>query len=147
MIEYEKTSRLADAILCKGMLNSLETYYPDFNYWYVNKCMPGVVAGSDSLIVAREHGKIVGVVLGKKDPEETKLRCIRVVPQYQNRGVGLHLIEKMLRDLDNDKPLCTVAEELMHQYSRPLINLFDFKLSRVDKGSYRPQILEYVFNE
>ncbi len=147
MIEYQKTDRLVDAILTKGLLDSLETYYPEFGYWYVNKCMPGIITGTDSLIVAREHGQIVGVALGKKSPEETKLRCIRVIPSYQNKGVGLHLIEKMLRDLNHDKPHCTVAEEMLHQFSRPFINLFKFDLNRVEKGLYRPQALEYVFNE
>lgn len=146
MIEYQKTTRLADAILTKGVLDSLETYYPDFGYWYVNKCMPGIVTGSDSLIVAKDHGQIVGVALGKKHPDETKLRCVRVLPQYQNKGIGLHLVDRMLRDLDDDKPHCTVSEELMHQYSRAFINLFKFNLSSVDKGLYRPNKLEYVFN-
>jgi len=146
VIEYQNTKRLADAMLAKPMLESLEQYYPDFSYWYVNKCMPGVVAGSDSLIVAREHGQIIGVALGKKSEEETKLRCIRVMPQYQNRGVGLHLTEKMLRELDDDKPLVTVAEEMLHLYSRPFFNLFKFNVTRVEKGMYRRGVLEYIFN-
>jgi hypothetical protein len=80
MIHYEKTARLADVILAKGMLDNLENYYPGFQYWYVNTCMPGIVTGPDKLIVAREHHQIVGVALGKKREGETKLRCIRVMP-------------------------------------------------------------------
>lgn len=146
MIEYVKTNRLTDAILTKGLLDSLEQYYPDFSYWYVNKCMPGIVVGKDSLIVAKDCGRIVGVALGKKSQDETKLRCVRVLPQYQNHGIGLRLIEKMLRELDDDKPHCTVAEEMLHQYSRAFINLFNFDLSQVAKGMYRPHTLEYIFN-
>jgi GNAT superfamily N-acetyltransferase len=147
VITYEKTSRLADAILAKNMLEGLENYYPGFEHWYVNKCMPGIVLGPDLLIVAREHGQIVGVVLGKKREEECKLRCVRVLPSHQNRGTGLHLIDRMLREMDEDKPLCTVSEEMMHQYSRAFINHYKFDLTRVDKGLYRPQKLEYVFND
>lgn len=146
MIEYALTSRLADAVMTKGMLDVLEAYYPDFGYWYVNKCMPGIMTGSDKLIVAKDAGRIIGVSLGKISPEETKLRCVRVLPEYQHKSIGIKLIEKMLRQLDDDKPHCTVAEEMLHQFSRPFVNLFDFKLTEVMKGEYRPNKLEYRFN-
>jgi GNAT superfamily N-acetyltransferase len=146
VITFSTSRRLADAMVARGMLDGLENYYPDFGHWYVNTCIPGIVLGSDTMLVARDGAKIVGIALGKKTPEETKLRCVRVLPQYQSKGVGLHLIEKMLRELDADKPHCTVAEEMMHQFSRAFVNYFDFKLSRVDKGVYRPGKLEYIFN-
>lgn len=146
MIHYEKTNRLSDAILAKVMLGGLENYYPDFGYWFVNKCVPGIVIGKDTLIVAREHEQIVGVAIGKK-AEETKLRCVRVLPQYQNKGVGLHLIDRTLKELDCDKPLVTVSEEMIHDFSRPFINRYNFDLSQVEKGLYRPGKLEYIFNQ
>lgn len=145
MIHYQTSTRLADAALAKGMLDNLESFYPNFNDWYINTCMPGIMVGKDKLLVAREHGQIIGVALGKLEGEK-KLRCVRVLPAYQQRGIGLHLIDKMLRELDCDKPLCTVSEEMLHQFSRPFINLFKFELSTVDKGKYRPGKLEYVFN-
>jgi N-acetylglutamate synthase-like GNAT family acetyltransferase len=98
------------------------------------------------MLVARDGAKMVGLALGKASPLETKLRCVRVLPDYQNKGVGLHLIERMLKELDSEKPHCTVAEEIIHQYSRAFINHFDFDLTRVEKGRYRPGKLEYVFN-
>lgn len=146
MIQYETTRRLSDAILALGMLEGLENYYPDFRFWFVNKCMPGIVLGDDILIVAREHGQIVGVCLGKKRDNEVKLRCIRVQPAYPNRGVGLHLIDRMLHALNSDKPYCTVPEEMMHLLSRPFINRYHFSLDRVDRGPYRKGVLEYGFN-
>lgn len=128
------------------MLSGLENYYPDFQHWYVNKCMPGIIVGSDTLLLARDKNQIVGVALGKRNAHETKLRCVRVLPEYQSRGVGIHLIDHMLRRLDCDKPHCTVSEELLHLYSRPFINRFDFDLSEVSKGHYRAGKLEYIFN-
>jgi hypothetical protein len=52
----------------------------------------------------------------------------------------------MLRELNDDKPHCTVSEEMLHLYSRAFINHYRFDLGRVDKGAYRPNKLEYVFN-
>lgn len=146
MISYQRTSRLSDAMVARGMLDGLENYYPEFGHWYVNVCVPGIVLGNDTMIVARDKNQIVGIALGKATPEETKLRCVRVLPDYQNKGVGLHLIDHMLRDLGHDKPHCTVAEEMIHLYSRAFVNRFDFDLSKVNKGQYRPGKLEYVFN-
>lgn len=146
MIEYSTSRRLADAMVARGMLDGLENYYPEFGHWYVNTCIPGIVLGSDTMMVARDGSAIVGIALGKKTPQETKLRCVRVRPDYQSKGVGIHLIEKMLRQLGSDRPHCTVAEEMMHQFSRAFVNHFGFDLTRVDKGLYRPGKLEYVFN-
>lgn len=44
----------------------------------------------------------------------------------------------MLGALQCDKPHCTVAEELLHTYSRAFVNRYGFSLSAVDKGRYRP---------
>jgi GNAT superfamily N-acetyltransferase len=147
MINYEQTSRLADAILAKGMLDSLENYYPGFQYWYVNACMPGIIAGPDVLIVAKEHDQIVGVALGKNRDTEKKLRCVRVLESHQNKGTGLKLIDGVLRALDCDKPTCSVSEEMLGLYSRAFVNRYGFDLTKVEKGMYRERKLEYVFNE
>lgn len=145
MVTYHRSRRLSDAILVKGMLDGLDNYYPAFSDWYVNTCMPGILVGRDELIVARDRERVVGAALGKVG-SETKLRCVRVIPEYQKRGIGLHLVEQMLRAIDYDKPLCTVSEEMVHEFSRPFINLFRFDLTAVDKGRYRHGKLEYVFN-
>jgi GNAT superfamily N-acetyltransferase len=123
--------------MAKNLMDSLENYYPDFQYWFTNKCLPGILVGSDVLIVAREHNQVVGAALGKKSKDEVKLRCISVLPSHQNRGTGLHLIDRMLHLLDEDKPLCTVSEEMLHLYSRAFINRYQFDLASVEKGMYR----------
>jgi GNAT superfamily N-acetyltransferase len=146
MIRYQQSKSFVEAFNVLPILSSLTELYPDFEYWYVNTMIPGLITGNDILLLAKEHEQIVGVALGKVTTEETKLRCVRVLPSYQNKGTGLHLIEHMLKLLDTDKPLCTVAEEMFHSYSRAFINHFDFDLSSVDKGKYRAGKLEYIFN-
>lgn len=145
MITYEFTNRLADLILVKDLLHGLDDYYPDFGFWFTNRCIPGCLGGMDRLLIARDGHRIIGAALAKVG-SEVKLRCVRVLPDYHARGVGIRLIEKMLRSLDCDKPYCTVAEEMLHHFTRPFINLFQFELSYVYKGMYRRGALEYVFN-
>jgi GNAT superfamily N-acetyltransferase len=146
MIEYHNSKSFVEAFSVLPLLKGLDQLYPDFEYWYINQMMPGLVTGNDIMLLSKDNGRVIGVALGKQTAEETKLRCVRVLPEYQNKGTGLHLIERMLKLLDNDKPSCTVAEEMFHMYSRAFINHFDFILSKVEKGLYRPGKMEYVFN-
>jgi N-acetylglutamate synthase-like GNAT family acetyltransferase len=88
----------------------------------------------------------VGIALGKRTESETKLRCVRVLPSHQNSGIGLRLIDRMLEALECENPHCSVAEELLHTYSRAFVNRYGFELTKVDKGMYRAGKLEYGFN-
>ncbi|PNG50522.1 MULTISPECIES: GNAT family N-acetyltransferase [unclassified Variovorax] len=108
--------------------------------------MPGLAAGSDILLLAKEADHVVGVALGKRGEEETKLRCVRVLPAYHQSGVGIRLIDRMLHELECERPHCTVAEEMLHIYSRAFVNRYGFALSAVENGRYRPGRLEYAFN-
>lgn len=145
-MRIESTKSFIEAFMVLPMLRSLDQYYPDLSYWYINKVVPGLVLGKDVLLLAKDQDRIVGIALGKRSEEERKLRCVRVLPGYQNKGTGLKLIEKMFDELETDKPHCTVAEELFHIYSRPFVNRYGFELNNVDKGLYRPGVLEYSFN-
>lgn len=146
MIEYRQTKSFVEAFNTLPLLKGLDSLYPDFEYWYVNKMIPGLITGNDIMLLARKHDQTIGVALGKLDDDEVKLRCVRVQPEYQNKGTGLHLVERMLTLLGDDKPHCTVAEEMFHSYSRAFINHFDFDLDEVVKGMYRTGKLEYIFN-
>jgi len=141
-----KSESFVEAFAVLPMLQTLDAYYPDISHWYINTVIPGLVTGSDVLLLAHDHGHIVGFCLGKNAATEKKLRCIRVLPSHQNTGVGLRLIERMFDHLETDKPHCTVAEELLSLYSRSFVNRYGFQLNRVEKGQYRRGKLEYSFN-
>jgi GNAT superfamily N-acetyltransferase len=146
MLTYERRNSLTDTVVALNLLRNVENYYPGFEYWYINKAMPGIMVGEDVLLFAKDNDKCVGVALGKKSEEEVKLRCVRVLPEYQKRGTGIHLIEKMLLELDCDKPRCTVSEELFHDFARPFIRYFDWDLDDAVKNLYRDNKVEYIWN-
>jgi GNAT superfamily N-acetyltransferase len=127
-------------------IKDLDRYYPNIEDWYVNKVIPGMIQGSDGMVIAKDGDTPIGVGLYKSEPYEKKLRCIRVLPPYKGRGVGLHLIDRTLKKLDCAKPTVSVAEELIHEYSRIFVNRYDFKISHVYRGIYRTSKLEYEFN-
>lgn len=127
-------------------LKKIDPYYPDITQWYVEKCIPGIILGNDQLIIATEHDHLVGFSLGKKSKDENKLRCVRVNDDYQYRGVGIRLIDRMMDLIEDDRPVVTVAEELIHDYSRIFVNRYRYSLEHITKGQYRPNKLEYHFN-
>lgn len=121
----------------------LDNYYPDFQNWYYNKLVPNIMTGAGTALIMMDRNEMVGVSLFK--PE--KLQAIRVLPKYQNRGQGMKLLDETFKIMNNDKPFCTVSEELFHDYSRIFINRYEFTLPKVEKGLYRPGKLEYLWNE
>lgn len=124
--------------IMEGMSHS----YPEFNQW-LSKLTPG---DDTPILTAHRNGNLVGICIGKKTIEETKLRMIRVHPDFQKTGLGIRMIDSMLGLLECDKPHVTVPEEMLHQFSRPFINRYGFDLDEVAKGMYRKGKLEYVFN-
>ena len=145
-MRIETTKSFVEACLALPMLQTLDEFYPKMSDWYINTVIPGLVTGSDVLMLAKDGNHTVGIALGKRSANERKLRCVRVIPDLQNSGVGLRLIERMFDELETDKPHCTVAEEMLNLYSRAFVNRYGFQLSSVDKGRYRPRKLEYAFN-
>lgn len=128
------------------IIRPISNFYPNFNDWYFDKVIPGVILGQDKVIIAEQKNRLVGVSIIKDGPEK-KLRALRISDEFQGKGYGLYLIDESLKQLNFDKPTVTVAEEMLHNYSRLFIERYDFSLDRVHKGIYRKGKLEYSFNE
>lgn len=146
MIVYKNTNLLVEYFSVLSLLKSLNNLYPNFKDWFLFKAIPDIVAHNQKLNIAKHKDTVIGCALGKKTKEENKLRCVRVLPDYINKGVGLNLIDKMLKEINDDKPHCTVAEEMINTYSRIFINHYKFNINKVEKGLYRKNKLEYIFN-
>lgn len=124
------------------ILKGVDKQYPKMEEW-LRSLKTGV---ETPIITVKRNGIVVGICIGKDTVAEKKLRCVRVHPDYQNSGIGPKMIDKMMEILKTNKPLCTVPEEQLHQFSRMFINRYGYSLDAVNKGMYRPGKLEYVFN-
>lgn len=135
---------LIDSVsLVRPLLKDLDSYYPNMEQWLDNL----EVCDTTPILVSKDKGIITGVAIGKKSEEENKLRCIRVMKDYRYQGLGIRLMDRMFEILEDEHPLCTVSEEMMHQYSRSFVNRYGFSLDEVNRGMYRKGKLEYVFNK
>lgn len=141
MVKISQSNNSIEALLALPFIASVDQYYPNMSNWYINTVVPGIVISNNILLVAKEGEEIVGIALAKTD----KLRCIRVAESYKNKGLGIKLIDKAL-SLIGDRPRLSVCQELIHDYSRIFVNRYNFNLTNVAKGKYRPHKLEYFFN-
>ena len=128
------------------MMLSSEHPYPNFLSWFWNKVVPGVWLGTDKVLLTTLNGNFIGVAIIKNNPIEKKLRAVRVVDKYQNKGYGLAIIDNALKELGTDKPLCSVSETELHNYSRIFINRYHFDMTFVHNNLYFKNTLEYQFN-
>ena len=145
MVECRVTRSVAACHDAWEVVSAVDRFYPALADWYWGKVVPGIVDGGDTLVLACDGDEAVGVALARKGPEP-KLRCLRVVPRFAGRGLGIRLIDVALREIGCSRPLVSAAEEVLHDLSRIFVNRFGFELTGVEKGSYRPGKLEYVFN-
>jgi hypothetical protein len=127
------------------ILTNLEDSYPEFQNWYWNKVVPGVSLNNDKVILGFNKNNIVGISI-IKDGNEKKLRALRIDEKYHKKGYGLYLLDESLKQLNCDKPLTSVSETMINDYSRIFINRYDFDLTYVHKGLYMKNKLEYQFN-
>lgn len=146
-MHFEHYTTQSQALTVLPMLRTLDEYYPDIENWFLHKVIPGMDSGKNKIIVARDKGIITGFALGKKSEEEHKLRCIRVLPDCQNSGLGIKLIDRMIEAIECKNPHITVSEELLHHYSRIFVTRYGWDLVDVKKGAYRRNKLEYYFND
>lgn len=146
MITLEPSTSFYEAFQILPMVETLDAFYPDVGHWYVSTVIPGLLLGKDKLILAKDNQRIVGFAIGKLTEAETKLRCVRVLPEHQQHGVGIRLIDKMIEMLEASEPVVTVSEEMINHYSRIFVNRYGWRLNHVSKGTYRKGKLEYHFN-
>ena len=126
------------------LIKDLDNQYPNFYDWYWNKVVPNVLINNDEVIIGFKNNLLVGISIIKK--ESNKLCAVRILDEFKNKGFGLHLIDESLKRLNNDKPLCSVSDKMINDYSRIFINKYNFDMTFVYKNLYNKDSLEYEFN-
>lgn len=128
------------------MLSDMIRFYPGFDRWYHDKVMVDLAVGTGPMVAATFEGEIVGIGLGKRGADETKIRCVFVRPDWRRVGIGRRLFREVARMVGREHPSFTVCEELFRAASPMLLNDLGHVVTSVLVGAYRPGKLEYVFN-
>lgn len=130
-----------------GLTHIISDTYPGLLNWFNNKFISGLKLGNEraySFVVDGAH--LAGVSLLKNAPTEKKICCLFVAPEYRRMGLASQLIQASFKILDTTKPLITVSDNNLSQLQK-LLDRYGFELSRSQPGAYRPDLVEYFYNE
>lgn len=137
---FHHESALAFRHLCH-----LSSYYPNFDKWYRGKVIPGISIGERKIIFRYVSGELGGIAIVKLTPEERKLCCLRILPQFQGTGIGIRLFSDSFSALQTEVPLLSVSEEHAIRFS-PIFSHFGFELSARYTHLYRRNRTELSYN-
>lgn len=129
-----------------AFLVPLSDDYPGIENWFRAKVVPGLRNDSRILLRVERHGQLIGLAIGKREPDENKICTVRIAPSYFGRGIGVRLFDEVLRWLNDDKPHLTVSERRLPSFER-IFDFYGFKLTSVQRGLYIPNTSEIAYNE
>lgn len=127
-------------------LHALSGTYPGIETWFTQKVIPGLSRGTRHIVRVERDDKLVGVGIAKNEDGEQKLCTIRVHPSFQNRGIGIRIIDELLEWLNTEYPLVTVCEEHIGAFNKIFAH-YGFVVTSVSMDLYRPGKAEFIFNE
>lgn len=120
--------------------------YPEIERWFTERVIPGVRAGTRTILTVYRDEAIAGLAIGKNEADEAKICTVRVAPAYVGRGMGLRLFDGVLRWLNVDKPHLTVSSNKLPQFER-IFDWYDFTRTSSQLGRYLPGEIEHGYNE
>lgn len=139
----EQTSVVLSEVLTH--VHDLRDFYPNFDAWLTDHVLPGLSGGDRAILVEHRNGVLAGLAILKDDELEKKLCCLRVLPGFQDTGLGYRMFEKAFDQLETRSPLLSVAEERLPAFRR-LFDHFGFELAETHQGLYREGRMEFAFN-
>ena len=120
--------------------------YPDHCDHYFSKYVPGIFDGEREIITCYIGGKIAAVAILKKDKIERKISTLFVKPEYRKRGIATELLEKCFAWLGTTRPLITIADYKLSQFSRVIEKYGWVETQVLADGYYNDHSREHVFN-
>ena len=129
-------------------LSFLRTEYPEFYSWFYDKVVPELSNGSREVFIAQtplSFGKVNGVLILKKNCSEKKICTLYVDEKSRLNGIGQRFIDIAFNELNTDKPLITVSDNRISDFSR-LLKKNNFEIVDSLSNYYSENHVEYTFN-
>lgn len=133
-------SRATNEIYLLTDYNKLQ--YPDYYKWFFGKNIPRVISGIGEIVFYLDGLEIIGLSILKKD-FEAKICTFMVNPDYRKKGFASILLEDSFSFLGTDKPLITIPESRISEFSS-IIDGYNWLESRVVDDYNSPEV---IFNE
>lgn len=126
-------------------LSRLVFEYQGFKAWYRNLYDELELKYNREIIICEDQFRIVGVAIIKNDLKEKKICTLRVLQEYQRKGIGHNLVELCMQILQTDKPMITLHKSKLNQFEK-LLTYYDFELEQTQQHYYSIFSTELVFN-
>ena len=145
------------AWLTREILDSYDGHWD----WLQNKFFPGLKEGKRGYSFAVDYDSaqaittkrgiipvhtLAGCALLKDEPDEKKLCCLFVDPNYRGQKIASKLVEDSFEILKTNKPVMTVSQQNLGMLQK-LIDRYGFELTSIKESVYKPGVKEYYYNE
>lgn len=144
----ESNHKVFADLICKAyaVTDHICKEYPDHFVWYWRKTIPAVLNGTREVMIATVDKKVAGVIFLKKEEGECKICTLMVLEEYRGRGIATALLQEAFEYLETQKPLITIGEQKLSQFSA-IIKRYGWQQTQVlNKGYYNEDSKELVFN-
>jgi len=85
-------------------ISFLDNFYPEFNLWFYEKVVPGLMSGEREIFCAIEDDEVIGVAITKRTCHESKICTLYVDKAHRGKGVGALLVKTSADWLQTDVP-------------------------------------------
>ena len=129
-------------------LSFLRAEYPGFYDWFFGKVISELSNGSRKIFLAQtplSFGKVNGVLILKKSVSEKKICTLYVDKESRMNGIGQKFMDIAFNELNTDKPLITVSDSRLSEFSK-LLKKNRFEIIDSLDNYYAKNHTEYTFN-
>ena len=115
-----------------------KSQYPDYYKWYFSKIIPRVLNGTGDIIFYLDGLEIVGISILKSSTEK-KLCTFMINSEYRKKGYSKLLLEDSFEYLKTDKPVITIPEFRLDEFSS-IINAYAWEKSSIIDNYFSKEI-------
>ncbi len=115
-----------------------KSQYPDYYKWYFSKSIPRVLNGTGDIIFYLDGLEIVGISILKNNTEK-KLCTFMINSEYRKKGYSKLLLEDSFEYLKTDKPVITIPEFRLDEFSS-IINAYAWEKSSIIDNYFSKEI-------
>ena len=91
--------------LLKEFMLKQKQFYPNFDLWIDNKCLPRIENGEYKNLIVINEGKVLGSVIYRLlDSEKVEIKNFRIDHCYERRDIG-HFLNSQVEYLNPGKKL------------------------------------------
>lgn len=95
--------------------------YQNYYRWFYSKSVPRVLDGSGEMLFYLDGLIVAGLAILKNTPDEKKICTLMIAEEYRKKGYGSKIVEDAFEILGTDKPLITIPERRLDEFSQIIL--------------------------